>query len=732
MRYHASCKTLKLKNMHSMKTVNCSLLAFIMFIPLLNQAQTYYSYGFESTLASAGWTVQYSSGSNWARSLVAKYTGNYSARHNYNAVTNQDAWLITPAINLSGSTSPILSYWDYVVYAADAGVHDVLVSTDYIAGQNPWDPAYTWDTVCSMIGTSFWKNAANIPLSDYKTANVFIAWHYVALDGAIWYIDDISVHESGAAPVNDSCQNAISIDGPYPETVTDSNTWATFDCPESLSFWNGMWYEIKLPNSCNFLELTISSLQTDLSTAGIILSSDCSCSEGSYIYADSSEFTSDTSIYMQFQTLTGPAVVYLPLYLEPLQKFSFTVNVTEVPCSPPANLDIDTFAEKSVTVSWTPGGCEAEWEAEFGLYGFIPTGIADSTLIISTPWVLSGLEAGQCYEIYLRSVCGANEYSDWSQPLAFCTNCPGTVDSLQYLYNYEPPAWPPNCWSVTSVSDSTWTYGYSLNPPVTHLTFCNWHPTQAQNEWLVTPPIDLSQVTHPALSFNWMTSYLWNVDYDNANLDLLISTDGGTTWLTDTLFSEDKIGLFADWEWYFSQVDLAAYSSQSQVKFAFVYTGTDGDAFAIDNFMVGPANDSTSWTGATNTDWFNVGNWDNFVPFEEASVHIPEVTGANGLAPVTNNVVHCFDITLQPDANLTVQEGTAIHVLKGLVPPTDQIPGAAGRSKPEKGQLHVRQVMDSGRETEIMHGEGSRSGKNFYKTLDRPAITMQKESERNK
>jgi hypothetical protein len=183
------------------------------------------------------------------------------------------------------------------------------------------------------------------------------------------------------------------------------------------------------------------------------------------------------------------------------------------------------------------------------------------------------------------------------------------------------------------------------------------------------------------------------VDYNNADLDLLISIDGGSNWLTDTLFSEDEVGLFNDWEWYLSQADLAAYSSQTQVKFAFVYTGTDGDAFAIDNFIIGPANDSTSWTGATNQDWFNVGNWDNFVPFEQASVKIPDVSASTRIEPVTNNTVHCYDLELKDGASLTIQDGTKLNILKGLTPPTDHYASPTIRSGMQKmGQHHFQKV----------------------------------------
>lgn len=105
-----------------------------------------------------------------------------------------------------------------------------------------------------------------------------------------------------------------------------------------------------------------------------------------------------------------------------------------------------------------------------------------------------------------------------------------------------------------------------------------------QDEWLVTPSLNFSGAT-PAdlkIEFYWMMSYYWGVSpYDNYDLELWISTDGGATWPTK-LWDESAQGTFSNWVWYKASIGLSAYAGQSDVKFAWRYVGVDGAQAAVD------------------------------------------------------------------------------------------------------------------------------------------------------
>nr|MBN2278304.1 choice-of-anchor J domain-containing protein [candidate division Zixibacteria bacterium] len=144
---------------------------------------------------------------------------------------------------------------------------------------------------------------------------------------------------------------------------------------------------------------------------------------------------------------------------------------------------------------------------------------------------------------------------------------------------------PPTSWSAIVNNAFTWEIDASTSYEGTYNASCYYDEnyTGTQDEWLISPAIDLSGATSDLkLEFAWYGSYYWAVDpYDNYDLEVWISTDGGTTFPTK-LWDEDSYGLFTNWTWYLSTVDLSAYVGESNVAIGFRYYGYDGAHFAID------------------------------------------------------------------------------------------------------------------------------------------------------
>ncbi len=108
-----------------------------------------------------------------------------------------------------------------------------------------------------------------------------------------------------------------------------------------------------------------------------------------------------------------------------------------------------------------------------------------------------------------------------------------------------------------------------------------------QDEWMISPVMDLSSATSDLrLDFYWNASYYWAVDpFDNYDLEVYVSTDGGTTF-PDLIWSEDAYGLFSNFIWYNTVVDLSAYAGQSSVAIGFRYVGSDGAQASLDLVVV--------------------------------------------------------------------------------------------------------------------------------------------------
>ena len=658
-----------------------TFLSGLLFLWTTSQAQTYVYQSFEGVFPPFQWVLVWSANSlAWQKTNLAHFTGQYSAYHQDYPI-NQQSWIITKRLNLSTSTYPILSYNDLTFDRELVNSQLVMISTNYNGSGNPL--LFEWDTLCDQVGKDYWKYAANIPLTDYRAENVYIAWEYIGQNATQWHIDTLIVAEGETPPPNDSCQNAIEVSGPFPRTVSGTTRGATFDCTDNLLFWNGVWYDIQMPYLCNEITITIHANDKPLSDYGSILALDCSCDESSYVYPTDTYYIDDTTVTMSFPYLTGPGSIYFPLNLEPLQDFTFEINLEHC-CEAPENLSAYGSTENSATLDWTQDGPASWWDLIYGYQGFDPL-TANIVAEVYHPYTLSGLEAATAYEFYVRSVCNPPGYSDWIGPYMFWTSCPEAITQYQYLINFETSTWPPFCWTLESNSDSTWRRGITTSSPYTHVALVGSSSSQLQDERLVSPAFDLTGLASPQVSFNWMASYIEMVYLDNADMEILISTDNGVSWESTPLWSDDNAGTFESWKWYFEQIDLTSYTAFDRVRFALRYTGMDADDFAVDNFMIGPFTDSTTWTGTTNQNWYQLGNWENDVPFLGTSACVPNVGTINHPLPVLDNAAMCNKMNVYQGAFITLPGGTTLNV-------------TMGQSMDKSGGNAGGKVMDNGAE----------------------------------
>jgi lysyl endopeptidase len=172
-------------------------------------------------------------------------------------------------------------------------------------------------------------------------------------------------------------------------------------------------------------------------------------------------------------------------------------------------------------------------------------------------------------------------------------DCGGTL-TIPYTENFNS-ADLPACWSLQNGHASnnwTSTTGYNIggttpvNPQSgSHFWYVQWI-AQNQNELLITPEFDFSSINDPEIKFWFNGSYHWSVTNDNCDLDLLVRVNGGG-WTS--LWNETDNAEFSDetaYEWLETIVNLAAYQGQTNVQFAFRYTGNDGANFGVDNINI--------------------------------------------------------------------------------------------------------------------------------------------------
>lgn len=181
-------------------------------------AQIYESQDFETSLAGNGWTTQLPTANDSTDWYQDDFSGNSYAKisNYYSSISDNvpaESWLISPAIDLSGSTDPVLTFQTVMRYAGPA--LQLLVSNDYDGTSDPTGSSFnwtdltsqaTWDTDDSQWGYFSDYNSGDVDLAAFKTTGVYIAFVYTgtANDGSTWEIDNILVAESGTSTSPDA------------------------------------------------------------------------------------------------------------------------------------------------------------------------------------------------------------------------------------------------------------------------------------------------------------------------------------------------------------------------------------------------------------------------------------------------------------------------------------------------------------------------------------------------
>lgn len=153
--------------------------------------------------------------------------------------------------------------------------------------------------------------------------------------------------------------------------------------------------------------------------------------------------------------------------------------------------------------------------------------------------------------------------------------------------DFEETTFPPEGWSVKStVKDKTWYQGTEYG---SKMAIVDGSKTEQQNEWLISPAIDLSkQATKAGIVFDFYTNYYWSVTNHHHNLKVMASTDNGANWEQIwQLWDWNQKNEFGAWEKTQAKVTIPdKFQNAESVKFAFVYEGKDSTSLWLDNVQV--------------------------------------------------------------------------------------------------------------------------------------------------
>ncbi len=153
----------------------------------------------DNSLTSGGWAninvtgnVNWEVSSSYGNPAPGVTISNYSGG-SHNAC---ETWYISPAVDLSNTTSPVFDFDNAYNYSGDP--LKIYISTDYDGSGDPTTATWTELNFNASLGSFAWTNSGDIDISAYKQANVHVAFVYkgTASDGSTWEIDNIEIKEA--------------------------------------------------------------------------------------------------------------------------------------------------------------------------------------------------------------------------------------------------------------------------------------------------------------------------------------------------------------------------------------------------------------------------------------------------------------------------------------------------------------------------------------------------------
>ncbi len=124
--------------------------------------------------------------------------------------------------------------------------------------------------------------------------------------------------------------------------------------------------------------------------------------------------------------------------------------VEEIPnCSVPQNLSANALSSFQTLITWGPGAYETQWQLEVTAEGGTP----ETVTVNSVPFHTLTTMSNTIYSVRVRSVCGSDFYSEWTEPITFRTPCDeiNTVDAQHpFFEDFNGEAFPPDCWTINN------------------------------------------------------------------------------------------------------------------------------------------------------------------------------------------------------------------------------------------------------------------------------------------
>jgi hypothetical protein len=357
--------------------------------------------------------------------------------------------------------------------------YDLYFKTNCTVDSTDWDGPYTFVTDCAIL-TDIYQGFESVP-----NADIPMCWTRMDNDGQVGVINN-----SANAVLGDRYLRMIST-----WNVSGNNLDLALVSPEISNLnggthWLRFWASNNLGASVNIGTM---SDPTDISTFTNFETVTPTTTYQEYSVDFSGYIGSDNYLAIQLNAPAGNATVNIdelkwqeiPTCFVPEEVTITDINIDNVTANvTPYNIGDNMFEVSLVNVS----------NGE----GFNGT-VTDTINGLSE--MLTGLDPGSFYNLYIRTVCGAGDESEWSWPYPFATHCIATDTLNESFETTIPINGLPACWTKVVSSEALGSVEVNASSANTGINALDintfWGTTADENFSLVSPVLsNIGDGTH--------------------------------------------------------------------------------------------------------------------------------------------------------------------------------------------------------------------------------------------
>lgn len=245
-------------------------------------------------------------------------------------------------------------------------------------------------------------------------------------------------------------------------------------------------------------------------------------------------------------------------------------------------------------VNGTANGASVNWS------GNLAAGA--TTTVAMNP--ITGLTSGvKTFSVSIASgVNGATDFNLGNNSTTGKFSVVGSYSLAPIVQTFSTVTFPPTNWLLINPDGgtATWSRNSSVGSQSTTQSarYNAYNAAPGDMDDLVLPPVDLTGISSPVLSFDVAYAGYTSSNPENDQLDVMVSTDCGTTWTnvyskagTTLSTAPTTTASFAPntSQWRFELVSLTAYANNPTVLVKFVATSDYGNNIFVDQVNVNQA-----------------------------------------------------------------------------------------------------------------------------------------------